>query len=118
MTAFLVAKFDAKGFDETGLNLIQDYLSNRCQRIKLASCFSSFLGIYMGVSQGFHSRKHESVILYITYSEANQQLINYIRIVLNWFRVNNMAATLMKFHMFLASSLDNVTIKLMIEINV
>ena len=38
----LVAKFEAYGIDNTGLNLIHNYLSNRKQRAKINSSYSDW----------------------------------------------------------------------------
>ena len=48
----LVAKFEAYGIDTTGLNLIQNYLSNRKQRTKINSSYSDWYDIVRGVPQG------------------------------------------------------------------
>ena len=49
----VLAKLHAYEVDITSLKLLQDYLSNRTQRIKLDSTFSSWLKILLGVPQGF-----------------------------------------------------------------
>ena len=48
----LLAKFSAYGFDESAITLIANYLSNRYQRVKIGSTFSSYLEILRGVPQG------------------------------------------------------------------
>ena len=48
----ILAKLHAYGVDIKSLKLLQDYLSNRTQRVKLDSTFSSWLGILLGVPQG------------------------------------------------------------------
>ena len=48
----LLAKLLAYGFDESARGLIANYLSNRCQCVKIGSTFSSYLEILRGVSQG------------------------------------------------------------------
>ena len=48
----LIAKLAAYGFDNNSLLLLQRYLSNRKQRTKIGSYFSSWLEIILGVPQG------------------------------------------------------------------
>ena len=48
----LLAKLSAYGFDESAITLIANYLSNRYQRVKIGSTFSSYLEILRGVPQG------------------------------------------------------------------
>ena len=47
----LVAKFEAYGIDKTGLNLINNYLSNRKQPTKINSSYSDWCDIVRGVPQ-------------------------------------------------------------------
>ena len=48
----LLAKLSAYGFDKFAIALIVNYLSNRYQRVKNGSTFSSYLEILRGVPQG------------------------------------------------------------------
>ena len=48
----LIAKLHALNFDMNALNLIFDYLTERKQRVKINSNFSSYLEIFQGVPQG------------------------------------------------------------------
>ena len=48
----LIAKLAAYGFDNNSLLLLQSHLSNRKQRTKIGSYFSSWLEIILGVPQG------------------------------------------------------------------
>ena len=48
----VLAKLHAYGVDIKSLKLLQDYLSNRTQRVKLDSTFNSWLKILVGVPQG------------------------------------------------------------------
>ena len=48
----LIAKLHAYGLDIDSLNILQDYLSNRKQRTKLDSFYSSWEAILSGVPQG------------------------------------------------------------------
>ena len=56
----LVAKFEAYGIDNTGLNLIYNYLSSRKQPTKIiSSSYSGWYDIVRGVPQG----KNQKVVL-------------------------------------------------------
>ena len=48
----LIAKLHAYGIDIDSLNILQDYLSNRKQRTKVDSFYSSWEAILSGVPQG------------------------------------------------------------------
>ena len=48
----LLAKPLAYGFDESAIELIANYLSNRYQCVKIWSTFSSYLEILRGLPQG------------------------------------------------------------------
>ena len=48
----VLQKLHAYGVDTKSLKLLQYYLSNRTQRVKLDSTFSSWLKILLGVPQG------------------------------------------------------------------
>ena len=48
----LIAKLNAYGFSLTALKLVHNYLSNRKQRTKINSTYSSLLEIIFGVPQG------------------------------------------------------------------
>ena len=48
----LIAKLAAYGFGKSALKLIKSYLSNRYQRTKVGSSFSTWLSIVLGVPQG------------------------------------------------------------------
>ena len=48
----LIAKLAAYGFSKNSLKLVMDYLSNRCQRVKINSTFSSWTELLKGVPQG------------------------------------------------------------------
>ena len=48
---FLLAKLSAYVFNESAITLIVNYLSNRYQRVKSGSTFSSYLEI-LGIPQG------------------------------------------------------------------
>ena len=48
----LIAKLDAYGFDKAALKLMKSYLTNRWQRTKINTSFSSWNMIECGVPQG------------------------------------------------------------------
>ena len=48
----LIAKLDAYGFDKNALKLVNSYLSNRKQRVKINDKYSSWSEILHGVPQG------------------------------------------------------------------
>ena len=48
----LIAKLDAYGFDIKSVKLIQQYLSNRKQRVKVGNAYSSWKDIFYGIPQG------------------------------------------------------------------
>ena len=48
----LIAKLNAYGFTKNSLRLIKSYLSNRWQRTKINTSFSSWTELLLGVSQG------------------------------------------------------------------
>ena len=49
---FLLAKLSAYDLDRHGVLFVESYLSNRFQRIKVGSCFSTFLRVTSEVHQG------------------------------------------------------------------
>ena len=48
----LLAKLDTYGFDVKSVKLIQQYLSNRKQRVKVGNGYSSWKNIFYGIPQG------------------------------------------------------------------
>ena len=48
----LIAKLDAYGFDIKSVKLIQQYLSNRKQRVKVGNAYSSWKEIFYGIPHG------------------------------------------------------------------
>ena len=137
----LLAKLSAYGFDESAITLIANYLSNRYQRVKIGSTFSSYLEILRGVPQGsilgpilfnlfindlmFFIQETEvcnfadDTTIYSCspyFEEATLKLSNDTHLILNWFRINSMVANPGKFQiMFLGSNIDNSKIIFMIE---
>ena len=47
----LIAKLNAYGFGKDSLNIINSYLSNRWQRVKVNSSFSDWTELLLGVSR-------------------------------------------------------------------
>ena len=137
----LLAKLSAYGFDSSAITLIGNYLSNRYQRVKIGSTFSSYLEILRGVPQGsilgpilfnlfindlmFFIQETEvcnfadDTTIYScssNYDEATQKLSAGTHLVLNWFRINSMVANPSKFQiMFLLSNIDNNEITFMVQ---
>ena len=50
--SLFIAKLKAYGFDNTSLNLVNDYLSHRFQRTEIGNKYSSWKEIMLGVPQG------------------------------------------------------------------
>ena len=48
----VIARLDAYGFDIKSVKLIQQYLSNRKQRVKVGNAYSSWKEIFYGIPQG------------------------------------------------------------------
>ena len=48
----LIAKLYAYGPDNSALNLLHSYLSNRKQRVKANNCFSDWINVIVGIPQG------------------------------------------------------------------
>ena len=48
----LIAKLNAYGFSKSALRLIKSYLTNRWQRTKINTSFSSWTELLLGVPQG------------------------------------------------------------------
>ena len=50
--SLFITKLKAYGFDNNSLNLVNDYLSHRFQRTKIANEYSSWKEMILGVTQG------------------------------------------------------------------
>ena len=48
----LIAKLHAYGFDKKSLRLVHSYLTDRWQRVKIGTAFSSWKKLLVGVPQG------------------------------------------------------------------
>ena len=128
-----LAKLSGYGFDESTITLTANYLSNRYQRVKIESTFSSYLEILRVVAQGSIVGPilfnlfiddllcfiQETEVCYFAddttiyscwpyFEEATLKLSNNTRLILNWFRINSMVVNPGKFQiMFLGSNIDN-----------
>ena len=137
----LLAKLSAYGFDESAITLIVNCLSNRYQRVKIGSRFSSYLEILRGVPQGsilgpilfnffindlmFFIQETDAcnfvddTTIYPcspNFEEATLKLSNDSHLILNWFRLNSMVVNPSKFQIiFLGSNIDNSKITFVIE---
>ena len=128
-----IAKLPAYGFDDnTTLVLIIDYLTYLLQRVKTRSTFSSYLEVLKGIPQrsisgpGLFNLLINDLMFFIketyvcmfdndtniylcslNYEEAHLELSNDTHIVLNWFRINSIAADPGDFQMFLGSLIND-----------
>ena len=125
----LIAKLEAYGFGYNSLKLIYDYLSNRKQRCKVGSAYSTWLDILAGVPQGsvlgpllfnifindlFDFVQESDICNFAddnsiyasgkTIEEVVSKLENDMLITMEWFHNNCMAANPKKFQlMFLGT---------------
>ena len=137
----LLAKLSAYGFDESAITLIVNCLSNRYQRVKIGSGFSSYLEILRGVPQDsilgpilfnffindlMFFIQETDVCNFVddttiypcspNFEEATLKLSNDSHLILNWFRLNSMEVNPSKFQIiFLGSNIDNSKITFVIE---
>ena len=132
----LLAKLEAYGFDETSLNFIYSYLSDRKQRTKVNNIFSTWTSVESGVPQGsilgpllfniymndiFWFTPDIQIANYADDSTAYatskdiESLLDILQknteILMQWFKENYMKSNNDKCHM-LISSPDDVTIKI------
>ena len=120
--ALIIAKLHAHGLDHDSLRLIRTYLSNRHQRTKLESVFSSWIQTIIEVPQGsilgpllFDIFLNDLLLTNLTSNVCNfaddktlyycrettenviKNLQSDLKIVLKWFRNNQMMANSNKF---------------------
>ena len=119
--------------------MIANYLSNRNQRVKSGSTFSSYLEILRGVPQGsvlnpiLFNLFINDLIFFIeerevcnfaddtiicscspNFEEETLKLSNETNLILNWFRINSMVANPDKLILLLGSDIHNNKITFMI----
>ena len=122
----LIAKLEAYGFSLEALNFIYNYLSQRTQRTKVKSSYSSYRGINYGVPQGsilgplLFNIFINDIFLFVkdtkitNYADDNtpyavensiekllETLQKDVNILLNWFKMNEMKPNADKSHLFI-----------------
>ena len=131
--SLITAKLNAYGMDYKSTVLLTDYLSNRCQRVKLNNITSGWQNIPSGVPQGsilgptvfnlfmndvFYHMKSESSFLY-NYADDNSVLVkgktlnevvtliqNSAKNIIQWCTINRMEANPNKFQIMISGSSD------------
>ena len=123
----LIAKLNAYGFTKNSLRLIKSYLSNRWQRTKINSSFSSWTELLLGVPQGsvlgpllfnicindlFCLTESTNVCSYAddtTFHACDMDLENFVRrlehgsmLAIEWFESNYMKLNQDKCHFLLS----------------
>ena len=132
----LIAKLDAYGFDTSALDYIYNYLKQRKQRTKVGNAYSSWRELVCGVLQGSILRPLPFNIFIndIFYFIDKTKIANYAddttiyanhdnltellklsekesRIVLDWFRKNEMKSNDDKCHLIVANN-ENISLNL------
>ena len=129
----LIAKLEAYGFGKNALKLVYSYLTNRKQRVKVGSAYSTFQNISTGVPQGsvlgpllFNIFINDMLYLDLeseicnfaddTTIYASDRVIDNVIVkleedlqkILDWFKENGMCANPAKFQiMFLGLNINN-----------
>ena len=128
----LIAKIEAYGFNIEAIAFLRDYLSNRTQRTKVDSAYSSYRDIKFGVPQGsilgpllfniflndiFFFVNDTKITNYADdntpYATADsiEKLIKTLEsetdILLDWFKCNEMKSNTDKRHLLIVNSQDN-----------
>ena len=131
----MIAKLSAYGFDYPSVKLIHDYLSNRFQRVRINSNYSSWTEILSGVPQGsimgplLFNIYLSDLFLFTpdsdiaNYADDNtpytsdrdidlviSKLENDSKILLQWFSSNSLKANPEKFKLLLSSNDENLSI--------
>ena len=132
----LIAKLEAYGFSHEALHFIYNYLSDRTQRTKVKSSYSSYRDIKYGVPQGsilgplLFNIFINDIFLFVkdtkitNYADDNtpyavedsiekllETLQKDVNILLNWFKMNEMKPNADKSHLFIVNSIgDNIKI--------
>ena len=127
----MIAKFEAYGFNKEALIFIQDYLSNRSQRTKVNSEYSSYRDIKHGVPQGsilgslLFNIFLNDIFLFVkdskitNYADDNtpyatedsiekllETLEKEMNILLEWFNFNEMKSNTDKCHLIIVNNQD------------
>ena len=132
----LLAKLSAYGLGNDSLKLMHSYLSNRKHRVRIGSHLSSWLDIFLGVPQGstlgpllfnvfindlFYiiqeiSNFADDNTLSATGSsidDVNSNLLNHLKILLEWFEYNSMVANPSKFQLIYPGTFNqNLSLKI------
>ena len=131
----LIAKLYSYGFDYISLKLIYSYLSDRFQRVRVNSNFSSWYKIVTGVPQGsilgpdLYNINSNDLFLFLlldicNYADDNSpftvapnmptvltQLENESKLLLNWISNNQLKANPNKFHLVLSEKDTSLSIQ-------
>ena len=130
----LIAKLDSYGFDYSSLKLIYNYLSNRFQRVRVDSDFSTWTKILTGVPQGsilgpdLYNFNSNDLFLFLTLDICNfaddnspfttapnissvlQRLTSESKLLLDWIKNNQLKANPDKFHLILSEKDESISI--------
>ena len=130
----LIAKLHAYGFEHKALKLLFNYLSNRVQRVKVNSSYSTWGEIETGVPQGsilgpvLYNINSNDVVLFLILEIANfaddnspftvatsiptvlSQLESDSKILLAWIGNNGLKANPDKFHLLLSDQDESLSI--------
>ena len=124
----LIAKLKAYGFENNALKLVYCYLTNRGQRIKVGSAYSTFQNILTGIPQGsvLGPLLFNIFMNGMFYLDLGSEICNFagdpcdrsidtvivklddLQEILDWFKENRMCANPAKFQMmFLGLKISN-----------
>jgi len=131
-----IAKLHAYGFEYMALKLINSYLTDRFQRVRVNASFSSWREITLGVPQGsilgpqLYNINSNDLFLFLMLEIANyaddnspfscnttipkviSDLQNEGGILLNWLKNNGQKANPDKFHLLLSDTNDAYSVKI------